>query len=170
LGSVASDAAVKVDVKRPVKAGASRRRRLAREFVPPQLYGAMEPLAERYNQVHGVALALRTGPGEQGGNRSRMLAMAADEAMAEALHLASLADAYPESARPHLERIGQLTDMLAQLAERSQRLSFDSLEFSPQQRPLSILRAALEDLQIEESARVELSQGGPQQGPSGGVL
>lgn len=139
--------------------GRLRRRVPASEFVHPALYRVMVPLAEQYNRVHGLAMSLKGEPSPAADKMRRTLALAADEAMAEALRLAALFDAYPESGEVHLQQIGVLADRLRELADRSEGLRLRLQAPGSPDRSLLLLRAALEELELEESAHQELEQG-----------
>jgi len=131
----------------------------ASEFVHPALYRVMGPLAEQYNRVHGLAMSLGGESSPAADKMRRTLALAADEAMAEALRLGALFDAYPESGEIHLEQIGVLVERLRELADRSEGLRFRLQDTGSPDRSLLLLRAALEELELEKSAHQELEQG-----------
>ncbi|MFN3682628.1 MAG: hypothetical protein ACK41F_01700 [Fimbriimonadaceae bacterium] len=129
----------------------------ASTFVHPELFVAMETLAERYNRIHGVVLALRDDASHNSVVLRRTLSLAADEAMAEALRLAALFEAYPESGEPHLRRIGEISEDLRELAERAQKLRERGIGWAGSEGSLAILTATLDELRLQEAARSELA-------------
>jgi|GEM_PF-5543592 len=129
----------------------------ASTFVHPELFVAMETLAERYNRIHGVVLALRDDASHNSVVLRRTLSLAADEAMAEALRLASLFEAYPESGDPHLRRIGEISEDLRELDERAQKLRERGIGWAGSEGSLAILSATLDELRLQEAARSELA-------------
>ncbi len=130
--------------------------RSAREILDPRVYDLLEAAAKQFNLIQ-ACLAQATSTEGTPLREAPQLQVAADQAMLDALMVASAMQDYPEnierlrpSAEACISALTEAANLVASLATAK------TLTAAPQQ--AALLRGMLDDLRIESQARTELSE------------
>ena len=128
----------------------------AREVLAPRVYDLMESAANQFNVIQACLAQAASDDGVPL-REAPQLQVAADQAMLDALALASAMQEYPENIetlRPSVEAcISALTEAANLVTSLT---SAKGLGSPPKQ--AALLRGMLDDLRIENQARIELSE------------
>jgi len=130
--------------------------RSVREVLDPRVYDLMEAAARQFNLIQACLVQAASDEGTPL-REAPQLQVAADQAMLDALAIASAMQEYPEnieSLRPFVEAcISALTEAANLVASLT---AAKGLTAPPKQ--AALLRGMLDDLRIENQARMELSE------------
>lgn len=128
----------------------------AREALDPRVYDLMESAAQQFNRIQACLVQASSEEGVPL-REAPQLQVAADQAMLDAISIASAMQEYPEnieSLRPSVEAcISALTEAANLVISLT---AAKGLTAPPKQ--AALLRGMLDDLRIESQARIELSE------------
>jgi len=131
--------------------------RSASEVLDPRVFEMMNEVAHQFNRVHGY-LSMPSQPESNLGRDGLRIQVAADQAMIDALSIASTMQQFPEnieSIRPSLDActtaLREAADLLANIT------SPKGAAIQPHSQA-TMLRGMLDDLRIESLARTELQE------------
>jgi len=130
--------------------------RSAREILDPRVYDLMEAAAQQFNLIQACLVQAASGEGEPL-REAPQLQVAADQAMLDALAIASAMQEYPEnieSLRPSAEAcISALTEAANLVSSLT-----TAKGLTAPRKQAALLRGMLDDLRIENQARTELNE------------
>ena len=128
----------------------------AREMLDPRVYDFMESAAQQFNVIQACLAQAAENDGVPL-REAPQLQVAADQAMLDALAIASAMQEYPENIETLKPGIEACIDALTEAAKLVTSLtSAQGLASPPKQ--AALLRGMLDDLRIENQARIELSE------------
>lgn len=128
----------------------------AREVLEPRVYDLMEAAAQQFNLIQACLVQAATEEGVPFRDAPH-LQVAADQAMLDALAIASAMQEYPENIERLRPSIGACISALTEAAHLVASLTAaKGLAAPPQQ--AALLRGMLDELRIESQARLEYSE------------